>query len=94
MTQTWREPPGGCRQLSKKTVVTGSFDSFRDSPSSPRTQPSAAQARLQEHAERLAWLAYVRAVRLQWDEPSPETLIIRNSVYTAWARALFALVAP
>ena len=45
MTQIWREPPGGCLQLSEKTVVVaGGFDGFEDTPFSPRTQPRAAGA--------------------------------------------------
>ena len=52
---------------------------------------STAANRLQEHAERLAWLAYVRTLALQEAEPGPSTSIIRNSVYTVWARAFLAL---
>ena len=47
-------------------------------------RPEAARARLRAQSERLAWSAYLRAVRLQWDEPGPETLIIRRAVLTVW----------
>ncbi len=66
---------------------------FRPAPQPPHRRarrPEAAQARLQEHVEHLAWLAYVRTLALQEAEPGPITNIIRNSVYTAWARAFLA----
>ncbi len=52
--------------------------------------PEAAQARLHAHVERATWLAYLRTLALQQAEPGPITTIIRNSVYTAWARAFLA----
>ncbi len=52
--------------------------------------PATATARLREHAERLAWGAYLRALRLQEDEPGPVTFIIRNATFKVWERTFLA----
>ncbi len=73
-------------------------DSSLDSPGRSRPQaprqsrrPAAARARLHAQTERLAWSAYLRAMRLQEDEPGPETLIIRNAAYSIWQQAFYAV---
>ena len=56
-------------------------------PQAPRQTgrpEAAAQARLHAQTERLAWGAYLRALRLQEDEPGPVTLIIRNAIFQVW----------
>ncbi len=90
MAQIWREPPVGFRQLSEKTVVAGSFDDLRNKPTKPGKQQSAARVGLNEHYERLAWVAYLRAVHLQWDEPGPVSDIIRRAVFKVWKRTFLA----
>ena len=90
MAQTWGEPPGGCRRLSKKTVVADNFDGFRNKPTTPGKQQSAARTRLNKHCERLAWGAYLRVLRLQEDEPGPKSDIIRHAVFKVWEQAFLA----
>ncbi len=48
-----------------------------------------AANRLQEHAERLAWRAYVRTLALQ--EAEPVTALFRNAVYSIWQQAFYAV---
>ena len=49
-----------------------------------RCPETTAPARLQAQSERLAWLAYMRAVHLQWAEPGPTSDIIRHAVFKVW----------
>ena len=59
-------------------------------PSAPDRQadlapaPAPAIARLRKHAERLAWIAYLRALRLQRAEPGPTSTIIRDTTFKVW----------
>ena len=89
---TWGGAADDGEGLDETTAWTGSsLDSPpRRRPQAPRRRPAAPQARLGAQTERLAWRAYLRALRLQQDEPGLTTTVIRSSVYTAWARAFLA----
>ena len=94
-----RTPPGwgGAAEgegLDEAAWLGSSIDTLlRRRPQAPPRQPrrpEAAQARLHTQTERLAWRAYLRAVRLQEDEPGPVTLIIRNATFKVWERIFLA----
>ena len=90
-----RTPPtrgGAAKGIDETAWLGSSLNTLprRQAPARQPRRPETGQARLQEHVEHLAWAAYCRALRLQEDEPSPETLIIRNATYDVWKRALLA----
>ncbi len=72
--------------------VQSSSDRSSTASRSPRQtgRPLAPQAKLQEHAEQLAWAAYCHAIALQWAEPSAETAVIRRAVFKVWEHAFLA----
>ncbi len=71
-------------------LTAGARGSSEVSLAGDASEPIPASHKLQEHAQRLAWRAYLRTLALQEAEPSPETTIIRNATFKVWERTFLA----